>query len=70
MNRISVSSSNISSIGYDPVSQILEIEFNDGSVYQYDGVPSGEYDGIMHADSHGQYFHQHIKDVYPYRKVN
>jgi len=70
MNRISVSSSNISSIGYDPVSQTLEIEFNDGSVYQYDSVPSGEYDGIMHAGSHGQYFHQHIKDVYPYRKVN
>lgn len=70
MNRISVSSSNISSIGYDPTTQVLEIEFHDGSVYQYDGVPQPVYEGLMSASSHGQYFHQHIKDVYPYRKVN
>ena len=29
MQRISVSSSNISSIGYEPESQTLEIEFHD-----------------------------------------
>lgn len=69
MNRISVSSSNISSIGYDPASQTLEIEFHDGSIYQYDGVPQSAYDGLMNAGSHGQYLNQHIKDVYPYHKV-
>lgn len=70
MNRTNVSSSNIASIGYDPSQRILEIEFNDGSIYQYDNVPQGEYDGLMNASSHGQYFHQHIKDVYSYRRIS
>jgi hypothetical protein len=69
MNRINVSSSNISSIGYDPSDSLLEIEFNDGSVYQYESVPESEYNGLMGASSHGQYFHQHIKDHYSYRKI-
>lgn len=69
MQRIRVSSSNISSIGYDPESQTLEIEFHDGSIYQYDGVPQSIYDGLMSASSHGQYLHQYIKDRYRHRKV-
>jgi len=70
MNRISVNSSNISAIGYESSSNILEIEFNDGSIYQYSNVPQGEYDGIMGASSHGQYLHQHIRDRYSYKKIN
>ncbi len=70
MNRISVNSSNISSIGYYPSTQILEIEFHDSSIYQYDGAPKSEYDGLMAASSHGQYLHQRIKDAYPCRRVS
>lgn len=70
MNRISVSSSNISSIGYDPESQTLEIEFNDGSIYQYNDVPQLIYESLMNAGSHGQYLNQHIKDKYSYHKTN
>lgn len=69
MDRISVSSSNISSIGYDAESQLLEVEFHDGSIYQYSDVPQSIYDGLMNASSHGQYMHQHIRDQYSYRKV-
>lgn len=69
MERTPVSSSNIVSIGYDEDDQILEIEFNDGSVYQYPGVPSSEHDGIMSADSKGRYFHANIKNRYPFVKL-
>jgi len=69
MNRTSVSSSNIASIGYDSTAQVLEIEFHDGSIYQYEGVPEHEYQGMMSAGSHGQYLHQHVKDKYSYRKI-
>ena len=51
MERIPVSSSNLCSVGYDPGSQTLEIEFNHGGVYQYAGVPEGEYEGLMSACS-------------------
>ena len=70
MNRISINSSNISSIGYDPSTQVLEVEFHDESVYQYEGIPQSEYDGLMAASSHGQYLHQRIKDVYSYRRIS
>lgn len=41
MLRDPVSSSNIASIGYDPGSETLEIEFTNGSIYQYFNVPAG-----------------------------
>jgi len=69
MNRQSVSSSNIASIGYDANSQTLEIEFLNGGVYQYFDVPQYVYDGLMSASSHGQYLAHNIKGTYRYSKV-
>lgn len=62
MKRISVSSSNLASVGYNPESQILEVELNAGRVYQYFDVPQTEYDGLMNADSHGRYFNQNFRN--------
>jgi hypothetical protein len=69
MKRHSVSSSNIASIGYDERSNTLEIEFLNGGVYQYFDVPKIEYDGIINANSHGQYLAQKIKGNYRFSKV-
>jgi hypothetical protein len=69
MERISVNSSNVSSVGYDADSQTLEIEFNNGGVYQYSGVPESVYEGMMGADSKGKYFHANIKNTYSYSKL-
>ncbi|WP_409338765.1 KTSC domain-containing protein [Halalkalicoccus ordinarius] len=69
MNRTPVSSSNLSSVGYDENSRILEIEFNDGSVYQYSNVPISIYNGLMAASSHGKYFHRNIRDAYHYTQI-
>jgi hypothetical protein len=69
VERTPVSSSNIRSIGYDEDCQVLEIEFNDGSIYQYSGVPSSEYDGMMSADSKGKYLHANIKNRYSFVKL-
>jgi hypothetical protein len=40
MQRTRVSSSSIVSIGYDASSQVLEVQFRSGSVYQYSDVRS------------------------------
>ncbi len=70
MNRTSVSSSNLASVGYDSSIQVLEVEFLDGGIYQYSGVPSSVYAGLMASSSHGAYFDQHVKKSgYSYRKV-
>ncbi|ARK94267.1 KTSC domain-containing protein [Burkholderia pseudomallei] len=69
MERTPVSSSNISSIGYDADNQVLEVEFVNGSVYSYSGVPPGEYEGFMNADSKGKYLHANIKNRYSFIKL-
>jgi len=69
MDRIPVASSNISSVGYDPTSSILEVEFNSGSIYQYLNVPQTEYEGLMNAGSKGRYLNRNIKGRYEDIKV-
>jgi len=69
MQRKPVNSSNISSIGYDASSHTLEIQFHDGGVYCYGGVPQSEFAALMAASSHGSYHARHIKDRYPATKV-
>ena len=70
MNRTQISSSNLRSVGYDPTSAILEVEFRHGGVYQYSEVPAARYAGLMSAYSHGRYFDQFIKGGrYSYRQI-
>ena len=69
MGRININSSNLLSVGYNEGEQVLEIEFRDGSIYQYSGVSTETYEGLMSAVSHGKYFDQNIKDIYPYSKI-
>ncbi len=51
MLRYSVSSSRISSVGWE--NNTLEVEFHNGAVYQYYGVTQSEYDNFMNAPSLG-----------------
>jgi hypothetical protein len=69
MERTSVTSESIRSIGYDSDCQTLEVEFNYGAVYQYAGVPQGEYEGMMNADSKGKYFNANIRNRYSFVKL-
>lgn len=69
MRRQSVKSSNIASIGYDETSEILEIEFLSGGIYQYLDVPNYVYEELMNAESHGKYFNAYIKDNYETKKI-
>lgn len=69
MERTPVTSSNLQSVGYDPDNQILEVEFNDGSVYQYSGVPESEHEGLMSADSKGKYLFANIKKRFSHSKL-
>ncbi len=70
MHRTPVVSSNLRSVGYDPSSKTLEIEFNLGRVHQYHDVPQTIYEQLMVASSHGKFFHVHIRNVYGYSKID
>jgi KTSC domain len=66
MQRTPVSSSNLSSVGYELSTSTLEVEFSTGRVYQYFDVPEHVYQELIHASSVGSYFAQSIKNSYAY----
>ena len=69
MRYIAVQSTDIRSIGYDREKELLHIKFRTGLEYVYSPVPSSVYTEFMDAKSYGRFFHQHIKDQYPYERV-
>lgn len=69
MNRIPVSSSSLSSVGYDSQSLTLEIEFRKGSVYQYFDLPENVFESLMQAPSKGKFLDVHIKHSYRYTRL-
>lgn len=69
MERYSVASSNIASIGYDAPSQTLEIEFQNGTIYQYYGVSENIYEQLMQEGSKGRFLNTYIKNAYGYSRV-
>jgi len=70
MERTPVTSSSLRSVGYDPQTLTLEIEFTSGGVYQYQPVPKEEVEGLLQAESIGRYFLDNIRDIYEHRKIS
>lgn len=64
MAAIPVSSSMIASVGYDPETSVLEVTFSNGRTYEYEGVPSHVFDGMIHASSVGRFFIDNVRDIY------
>lgn len=65
-----VGSSNLAAVGYNDEKFELTIAFLDGSIYRYYAVPREEYIDLMKAtDSHGEYFYDNIRLVYPYERI-
>lgn len=63
-------SSQIKSIGYDPTTKTLEVEFkSNGALYQYHDVPQSAYQEFSKAGSLGQHFNQKIKGNYKGKKL-
>ena len=69
MERQPVSSSTIASVGYDPGSETLEIEFLNTRIYQYYNVPQFMHERLMEAPSAGQFFNAEIKNAYACNQV-
>ena len=67
--RAPVESSAISAIGYSKRLQILEIEFLNGAIYRYTGVPRSVYHKLMAAESKARYYDENIKGSYKSARV-
>lgn len=69
MEFISVSSSNISAVGYDRNTHVLDVVFHGGREYTYSGVPENIYNNLISAGSVGRYFASFVKNNYPYSQI-
>lgn len=70
MKRSSVESSSLSSVGYDPETSILEVEFRSGRCYRYFAVPRRFFEELMTSSSMGAYLNSHIKPRFPFTLVD
>ena len=70
MDRISLDSEALSSVGYDQSRRVLEVEFTSGRVYQYFGVPQIEVERLLEAESQGAYFSERVRDRYPFELIH
>lgn len=69
MERRRVNASNIRSAGYDARNRLLEIEFSNGNIVQYSGVPEEVYRRLMNAPSPGSYFQDNIEEDFPAKRI-
>ena len=68
MNHISVSSSNVKSIGYE--NGTLEVNFiSKNSLYQYFGVPETVYKALMNAGSKTTFLRHNVYGKYRELKI-
>lgn len=69
MERTKVNSSSIASIGYDPESKQLYVEYKNGGVYAYQGVTPEHYQTLLNAKSLGSHVVKHIKPHFKHTKI-
>ncbi|MGH8755599.1 MAG: KTSC domain-containing protein, partial [Burkholderiales bacterium] len=69
MERKSVNSSTIRSVGYELGSQTLEIEFTSGSIYQYSRVSPEIHRKLIAAPTIGSYFKNNIEDEFTAKRI-
>jgi len=64
----SVESSAVAMIGYDAEREEAYVEYLDGDLYVYEGVPADVFDELEKAESKGTFVNTVIKE-YPVREV-
>jgi hypothetical protein len=70
VQRKPVESSHLRAVGYDPGSRKMHIEFHNGAVYEYKGVPEQFHKTLTEADSTGTFFHKNVKPHFDARRIN
>ena len=69
VERLSVKSRILRSVGYHDSTKVLEIEFQTGLVYQYAGVPPKVFTDLMHSDEIGKYFSEKVRPKFAAKQV-
>jgi len=69
MKTIAVDSTTLRTVGYDAERQLLQIEFQNRSIYQYFEVPATVYEELLQASSKGAYFNRSVRPRFDFALV-
>jgi hypothetical protein len=64
-----IQSSNIVRTEYDTQTEIMIVEFKNGSRFEYEKVPHKIYSQFRLAESQGKFFSSSISKAYKYKKI-
>jgi hypothetical protein len=56
-----VNSSNIKALGYEPTTRVLQVDFWNGAIYQYEPITLEAFHDLKNAESIGAHFNLVIK---------
>lgn len=66
---INVNSTNLSQVGYDPDTKMMDVTFQSGLTYRYFEVEQILFERLAIAPSKGQYFNTWVKGQYKYERL-
>jgi len=69
MHRTGVAVNGISQVGYEDGSEILEIEFASGKVFQFFNVPPKTFHQLMDSEFKEFYYQNNIHERFPYKRI-
>lgn len=70
MEFIAVNSRMILGVRYNEATREMDIVFRTGEKYRYKRVPRPVYDGLLSADSHGQFIHNKVLGHFDYERLD
>ena len=68
-NRVPLQSSALTAVAFSPETNVLEVEFRNGLIYEYLGVSSSHYEQLLTASSKGAFLGRFIRNCFRYRRV-
>jgi len=69
VDRQPVKSRILRSVGYNDSAKILEIEFQNGQIYQFSDVPPKVFADLMHSDEIGKYFSEKVRPKFQSKQI-
>jgi hypothetical protein len=69
LKEVAVASTWITNLVYTRASKTLTMTLNNGRQFSIQGVSRQTFDRWKSAPSKGQYFHEHIRDRFPVKRI-
>ena len=69
MIEVSIRSTSLTKASYDALKESLRVAFVNGSIYEYQNVPSTIFTKFRLAKSQGKFLNENITKAFKYKKV-